>query len=173
LPGTEHIAIRPETLCDIDAIRRVNIAAFEHHAISNQTEHLIVDALRSADALALSLVAEIAGEVVGHVAFSAASIGEARSGWFLLGPVAVLPDWQGHGIGRALIEAGLEELRSRGALGCLLVGDPSLYARFGFRHRPGVTHPGVPDEYVLCLSMSTGTPAGEVVAHEAFSAGVG
>ncbi len=161
--------VRPETPSDIDAIRKVNVAAFEHHPISRQTEHLIVEALRSADALELSLVAEMADEVVGHIAFSATAIGDQRSGWFLLGPVAVLPEWQGHGIGRALVETGLGELRSRGALGCVLVGDPSFYTRFGFRHQPVVTYPGVPDEYVLCLSMSDGVPAGDVLAHDAFS----
>jgi putative acetyltransferase len=162
------VSIRAETPDDIAAIRQVNVAAFEHHPISHQTEHLIVEALRSAGALELSLVAELDHQVVGHVAFSATSVGEARTGWYLLGPVAVLPDRQGQGIGRALIEAGLEELRARGALGCVLVGDPGFYARFGFRSTPGVTYPGVPDEYVLCLPLSGSAPVGEVVAHEAF-----
>ncbi len=85
--------IRPEALRDLDAIREVNIVAFEHHPFSHQTEHLIVEALRAADALELSLVAEIDGEVVGHIAFSSASIGSTSSGWFLLGPVSVLPDY--------------------------------------------------------------------------------
>ena len=163
--------IRPETPRDFDAIREVNIVAFEHHPFSHQTEHLIVEALRAADALELSLVAEIDGEVVGHVAFSAATIGGTSSGWFLLGPVAVLPGHQGKGIGRALVEAGLDALRSRDAGGCVLVGDHAFYCRFGFRRYPGITWEGVPDENVLCLVMSGDAPVGEVTCHPAFSAG--
>jgi putative acetyltransferase len=163
------VVIRPETPRDVDGIRQVNIAAFEHHPISHQTEHLIVDALRSANALELSLVADDAGEVVGHIAFSPAVIRDATSGWFLVGPVAVLPRRQGEGIGRALVEAGLEELRSRAALGCVLVGDPAFYRRFGFQCNPGVTYPGVPDDVVLCLPLSAEAPVGDVVANEAFS----
>lgn len=161
--------VRPETSSDIAAIRRINVAAFLHHRISQQTEHLIVDALRSANALSISLVAESDGRVVGHIAFSRAAVGDAAAGWYLLGPVAVLPDHQGRGIGRALIEAGLEELRSRGASGCVLVGDPAFYERFGFRHWPGLTVAGVPDEYVLGLPFASETPAGEIVHHPAFS----
>lgn len=163
------VVIRPETARDVDAIRRVNVAAFEHHPISHQTEHLIVDALRLANALELSLVADDAGEVVGHIAFSPTVIGDVTSGWFLVGPVAVLPQRQGEGIGRALVEAGLEELRSRSALGCVLVGDPAFYDRFGFRCLPGVIYPGVPAEVVLCLPLSDKAPAGAILAHEAFS----
>ena len=162
--------IRSETSRDLDAVRAVNIAAFAHHPFSRQTEHLIVEALRAADALEVSLVAEVDGEVVGHIAFSAASIGGASSGWFLLGPVAVLPDRQGKGIGRALVETGLEALRSRGACGCVLVGDPAFYCRFGFRQEPGVAWEGVPDENVLCLSISGDAPFGAVSCHPAFSA---
>ena len=163
--------IRSETPRDFDVVREVNIVAFEHHPFSHQTEHLIVEALRAADALELSLVAEIDDEVVGHIAFSAASIGGTSSGWFLLGPVAVLPDHQGRGIGRALVETGVDALRSRGARGCVLVGDPVFYRRFGFRQYPGITWESVPDENVLCLSMSGDAPVGEVSHHRAFLAG--
>jgi putative acetyltransferase len=120
------VIVRPETNWDFDGIREVNIAAFRDHSYSQQTEHLIVEALRAADALESSFVAERDGEVVGHIAFSAAAIGGSSTGWFLLGPVAVRPARQGEGIGRALVETGLDALRSRGARGCVLVGDPAL-----------------------------------------------
>lgn len=161
--------IRTEKMSDVDAIRQINIVAFEKHPFSRQTEHLIVDALRNAGALELSLVAGLDGEVVGHIAFSAARIGQTTSGWYLLGPVAVRPENQGRGIGSALIEAGIDILRSRGASGCVLVGDPAFYKRFGFRQLPEVTCTGVPDENVLCLSLSGELPVGEVVHHTAFS----
>ena len=164
--------VRPETHGDLDAIREVSIVAFQGHPYSQQTEHLIVEALRLADALELSLVAESDGEVVGHIAFSAADIGGASTGWFLLGPVAVLPARQGEGIGRLLVEAGLAALRSRGARGCVLVGDPAFYGRFGFRQYPGVTWHGVPDENVLCYVMAGEMPAGEVAYHPAFLTGM-
>jgi putative acetyltransferase len=118
--------------------------------------------------LELSLVADYDGEVLGHIAFSAAEVGAFSTGWFLLGPVAVRPTRQGEGIGSALVEAGLAELRSRGARGCALVGDPAFYGRFGFKQYPGVTCPGVPNEYVLCLPTSDDVPAGEVRHHPAF-----
>jgi len=119
------VIVRDETPHDFTAIREINLAAFRDHPFSQQTEHLIVEALRGAGALELSLVAEVDGVVVGHIAFSSARIGDAPSGWFLLGPVAVTPQHQGRGVGRALIEAGLEALRRRGAGGFVLVGDPA------------------------------------------------
>ena len=164
--------VRTETDRDREGIREVNIAAFRGHRYSQQTEHLIVEALRAAGALEVSLVAESDGEVVGHIAFSAASIGGSSTGWFVLGPVAVQPARQGEGIGRALVEAGLDALRSRGAGGCVLVGDPAFYVRFGFGQYPGVAWHGVPDENVLCLLMSGEMPTGEVAHHPAFLAGM-
>ena len=161
--------VRDETPHDFSAIREINLAAFRDHPFSQQTEHLIVEALRDAGALELSLVAEVDGVVVGHIAFSSARVGDASSGWFLLGPVAVTPQHQGRGVGRALIEAGLEALRGRGARGFVLVGDPAFYDRFGFRHLPGVTCAGVPDEYVLCLPVGETVATGEVWHHPAFS----
>ena len=163
--------VRPETDRDVAGIREVNIVAFQGHPYSGQTEHLIVEALRAADALELSLVAESDGEVVGHIAFSPSGIGGSSTGWSLLGPVAVRPDRQGEGIGRALVEAGLDALRSRGACGCVLVGDPAFYSRFGFEQYPGVCWRGVPDENVLCLLMSGDMPTGEVASHPAFLVG--
>jgi putative acetyltransferase len=163
-----EIVIRPETPSDVDAIREINTAAFLDHPFSHQTEHLIVDALRASSALEVSLVALRDGRPVGHVAFSNAAVG-LSDGWFLLGPVAVLPDLQGHGIGSALVSAGLEELRLRGTLGCVLVGDPGFYRRFGFRSVPGLAYEGVPDENVLCLPFGTEAPRGSIHAHEAFS----
>lgn len=168
-------AIREETACDRDAIRRVHIAAFQDHPYSHRTEHLIVDALRAAGALTLSLVAVLDGEVVGHIAFSPTGIGDASSAtsasstWYLLGPVGVLPGHQRRGIGRALIERGLGSLRASGGRGCALVGDPAYYRRFGFRRFPGVTCDDVPAENVLCLTFFGETPVGEVLHHPAFA----
>jgi len=160
--------IRSEAPQDIDAIREINVAAFRDHPYSHQTEHLIVEALRADGALAISLVAVRDGRPVGHIAFSEAVVGESGQGWFLLGPVAVLPALQRQGIGSALVSAGLDELRVRGASGCVLVGDPGFYGRFGIRSYPGLTYEGVPDENVLCLPFGSAAPVGSVCAHGAF-----
>jgi putative acetyltransferase len=164
--------IRSESPADVDAVRRINIEAFATNPFSQQTEHLIVEALRDAGALDTSLVAELDGVVVGHIAFSRATIGDEGEGWYLLGPVAVLPDAQGRGVGRSLVETGLEALRDRGARGCVLVGDPAFYGRFGFEQVVGVICAGVPDENVLCLRFAGSTPIGEVSHHPAFSVGL-
>ena len=162
------MTIRPERPDDVDIIREVVRLAFTGHPVSSGTEPLIIDALRADGALELSVVAEVDDVVVAHIAFSAAAIGDSPSGWFLVGPVAVRPDHQGTGIGRALIEASLDTMRTRGARGCVLVGDPGFYGRFGLRRCSEVTWPGIPDEYVLCLPMSGEDPAGEIAFHPTF-----
>ena len=162
------VGIRLEQPADIDTIRELIRLAFVGHPYGSGTRSLIVDALRGDGALELSVVAEVDGTVVGHIAFSAAGIGDSPSGWFVVGPVAVHPDHQRRGIGRVLIEASVEIMDSRNAQGCVLVGDPGLYERFGFRRCPQVTWPGVPDEYVLCLPMNGDEPAGEITCHPAF-----
>jgi putative acetyltransferase len=163
------MTIRPEQTNDCDAIRRVHIAAFADHPFSHQTEHLIVDALRADGALTISLVAEIDGAVVGHVAFSPVTIGGAACDWYALGPVGVLPEFQRRGAGKAMIEAGLARLRAMGAHGCVLVGNPAYYGRFGFAHNPALTMAGVPPEVILCTSIHGETPRGEIAHHAAFS----
>ncbi len=74
--------VRSETSSDIDAISKVTIAAFENLAISNHTEQFIIDALREAHGLTISLVAEIDGQVVGHIAFSPVTISDGAIGWY-------------------------------------------------------------------------------------------
>jgi putative acetyltransferase len=163
-----QIEIHPETADVVDDIRAINIEAFRDHPISRQTEHLIVGALRDTGSLDVSLVAVSEGRTVGHIAFSKARVGDSESGWFLLGPVAVLPGFQGQGIGSALVESGLAALRSRHADGCVLVGDPRYYRRFGFRTFPDLAYEGVPHEYVLALPFADATPRGLIVADTAF-----
>jgi len=164
-----RVKIRPESSSDVSGIRTVNIEAFSDHPISQHTEHLIVDGLRAAGALEVSLVAVEEGGVSGYVAFSRAEVGDSANAWYLLGPVAVLPTRQGEGIGSALVEAGLREIRSRGAAGCVLVGDPGYYGRFGFTTHPDLEYEGVPHEYVLGLRFTDEEPCGFIRAHPAFA----
>ena len=98
--------IRQEQDCDIEAIRQVTKAAFAGALHASGTEATIIDALREANALALSLVAILDGELVGHVALSPVTIDGRSGSWFGLGPVSVRPDLQGQEIGSTLIREG-------------------------------------------------------------------
>lgn len=164
----EQVTIRSETRADIDAIAGVTVAAFATLAISNQTEHAIVAALRAADALTLSLVAEADGQIVGHVAFSPVTITDGTPNWYGLGPVSVAPANQRQGIGGALIRAGLARLRALGARGCCLVGHPTYYGRLGFQHSCELGVAGVPEDTFFALAFDGHLPRGEVAFHAAF-----
>ncbi len=162
--------IRNETAADIAAITEVTVAAFRTLPISNQTEQFIINALRVAGVLTISLVAEIDGQVVGHIAFSPVTISDGSIGWYGLGPVSVLPKYQKQGIGKSLINKGLSLLKELGGQGCTLVGDPNYYKRFGFQNFPELVHEGVPQEVFLALPFTKNVPQGIVVFHEAFLA---
>ena len=160
--------IRPERAGDEAAIHGVVAAAFDGHPHSDGSEPGIVDALRADGDLAISLVAEEGGAIVGHVAFSPVSVSDGCQGWFGLGPAAVDPARQGEGIGTALIERGLDLLRDRGAAGCVVLGDPAYYARFGFAHDPALTYPGPPPEYFQRLVIGNSGAQGVVAYAGAF-----
>lgn len=140
------IHIRPETAADIAAIEAVTVAAFLEAPHTDHTEQFIVAALRRSGQLTVSLVAEKSGAIVGHVAVSPVTIAGEDVGWYGLGPVSVVPDLQGKGIGSQLIEAALDQLRVLAAGGCVVLGEPSYYARFGFKATDALTLPGVPAE---------------------------
>ncbi|MBD1843669.1 N-acetyltransferase [Cyanobacteria bacterium FACHB-63] len=162
--------IRKETASDTEAITQVTIAAFKTLPISNHTEQFIINSLRAAGALTISLVAEIDGRVVGHIAFSPVTISDGTRDWYGLGPVSVLPEYQKQGIGKSLINEGLSLLKEVGAQGCALLGDPKYYSRFGFRNYPGLILEGVPQEVFLALPFNEKVPQGVVMFHEAFLA---
>jgi len=162
--------IRKETVADIEKIAEVTIAAFNTLPISNHTEQYIINALRAADALTVSLVAENNGSIFGHIAFSPVTISDGTKNWYGLGPVSVLPEYQKHGIGKSLVNEGLSLLKELGGQGCALVGDPNFYQRFGFRNFPELVHEGVPQEVFLALPFTAKVPQGIVVFHEGFLA---
>ncbi len=165
-----NITVRAEQPEDIDTITRLTQAAFLHAEHSSHTEQFIVNALRDAGQLTFSLVALDGEQVVGHVALSPVTISSGVTGWYGLGPISVWPAQQGQGIGSALMHAALAALRQHGAAGCVLLGDPGYYARFGFRPQPGLTLPGVPPEYFQALGFTDHIPEGEVRYHSAFDA---
>jgi putative acetyltransferase len=161
-------AICAESPDDAVAISEVTEAAFRHAAHSSHTEQFIVSALRRTGQLAVSLVAEMDGEVVGHVAVSAVAISDGSAGWFGLGPIAVVPRFQRRGIGSRLMDHALQVLREQGAAGCVLLGDPRFYERFGFRAEPGIRLPDVPPHHFLAMSFGATLPHGTVSYHESF-----
>jgi putative acetyltransferase len=167
--------IRPEHAIDVAAIRAVTAAAFKDAPFSDQTEPAIVDALRAAGALSVSLVAIEDSQVVGHAAFSPIEIAPlettgALSDWYGLGPVSVRPDRHGHGIGQALIRAGLSELKALHAAGCVVLGDPAYYGHFGFAPNPALSYCDAASPYLQSLTFHGPPPHGEVRYHPGFGA---
>jgi len=162
------IIVRNETHDDVAAISEVTIAAFKTLEISSHTEQFIIEALRAAKALTISLVAEMDGRVIGHIAFSPVAISDGSPNWYGLGPVSVLPEYQRQGIGTALIKEGLSRLKGMKAQGCCLVGHPDYYRKLGFRNMSELVLEGVPQEVFFALSFDGHTPQGSVTFHEAF-----
>lgn len=169
-PMKPEIIIRNETHADVSAITEVTVAAFKALEISHHTEQFIVEALRAARALTVSLVAEIDGRVIGHIAFSPVTISDGTRGWYGLGPVSVLPTHQRQGIGQALIREGLSRLKDLSAKGCCLVGHPQYYRKFGFENVAGLVLERVPPEVFFALSFDGRFPQGAVTFHEGFKA---
>ncbi|KAF7764831.1 putative acetyltransferase [Pseudoalteromonas citrea] len=161
--------IRREKTTDVQSIEAVTRYAFMNAAHSDGTEHFIVEALRKAGALTVSLVAEQAGNVIGHVAISPVSISDGSENWFGLGPVSVLPEFQGQGVGSELIREGLDILKALSANGCVVLGEPGYYARFGFKSDTRLALDGVPAEYFTVLAFSHSLAVGKVTYHEAFT----
>ena len=165
---THLLNIRSEQEKDTKRISQIIEAAFKNHPHSNQKEHLLVEELRDNKALTLSLIAEVKGTIVGHIAFSAVTINGEFDSWYGLAPVSVDPEYQHRGIGSKLIENGLNELKKMGANGCVLVGEPDYYKRFGFDHQNELFYEGVPDDFFLVQPFSNEIPSGEVKYHKIF-----
>ena len=165
-----NVTIRDESDADISTISEVTAEAFKTLEISNHTEQFIIKALRAAEALTISLVAELDGHVIGHIAFSPVTISEGTREWYGLGPVSVLPEYQRQGVGKALIYEGLSRLKEIHAKGCCLVGHPAYYKKFGFKNVTELVYEGVPQEAFFVLSFDGHIPCGEVTFHKAFNA---
>ena len=167
---TMSLKIRHEVSADVDAIHAVTTAAFLNAPHTAHTEQFIVKALREAGKLTISLVAEVDGHVIGHVAVSPVSISDGVSDWYGLGPISVLPAYQGQGAGSLLMREALRVLRERAASGCVVLGEPDYYGRFGFRAEPGLSLPDVPPEYFQAISFNGMMPRGVVTYDESFNA---
>ena len=161
--------IRSETLKDASAIARLIEAAFEGVPYSDGSESGIVARLRARDALSASLVFEQDGDIAGHIAFSTITINDEEvPGWFGLAPLSVAPEHQRQGMGSALAEEGLRRLQEQGARGCVVLGEPSYYARFGFVPDGRLQYPGAPAEFFSALRWGDEETTGVVAYHPAF-----
>lgn len=163
-----NIIIRDERPGEADAIADLTTAAFKDMPMASGTEAALVGSLREVGALIVSLVAEKDGEIVGHIAFSPATL-DGADNWYGLGPVSVRPDLHGRGIGSRLVNAGLDRLRALGAVGCVTIGHPTYYPRFGFAANPGLTWNGEAGTHIMALSFAERAPSGEMVFHPAFA----
>jgi putative acetyltransferase len=159
--------IRDELPQDAADIGKIIDKAFKSAEHSSGTEARIVERLRAADALTISLVAIHSDRIVGHLAASPVTIGAAQH-WYGLGPVAVRPDYQRSGIGSALINRALDRLRADGAAGCVVLGDPTYYSRFGFKHDPELHYADVPPPYFQVVNFTATDRSGAVQYHPAF-----
>jgi putative acetyltransferase len=109
----------------------------------------------------LSFVADAAGEIVGHVALSRGLLGGRPV--LGLGPIGVVPDRQGDGIGAALMEVAISRAREAGEQVVVLLGHPGYYPRFGFVRASslGITpQVDLPDEAFMALELTPGAAAG-------------
>jgi len=135
--------IRPEIPADVAAIEAVTIAAFLNAPHTGHNEQFIVSELRQAGELTVSLVAVEEGVVIGHVAISPVSSSR-------------------------LMREALDVLRSKGAGGCVVLGEPGYYGRFGFHADSALVLAGVPSEYFQALRLRPSDAHGTVVYHPAF-----
>ena len=164
-----EILIRPERLEDYDAIYDVTKRAFAPMPYADGDEQELIGRFRDAGVLALSLVAEKDGKVVGQITFTPAFAADGSTGWFALGPVSAEPGLKHQGIGSQLIQAGIAWLKEQNAAGCILIGNPAYYSRFGFLPFPDLTPPGMPSEYYQILPLGTAEPDTVVGFHPLFS----
>lgn len=167
----EKLWIRREAEADISSIRRLVARSYENAAHSAHNAPQTVENLRDADVLSLSLVAIMGMDVVGYIAASPVTVTDGTGGWYGLGPVAVDPERQNAGIGRALMDQALKELREGGAGGVVSLGDPAFYHRFGFEDVSGLDYRCGPEGELLAMPLCDSTvPGGKVSYHDAFGA---
>ena len=160
--------IKEESPAHYAAIRHVTQAAFARMSFSSGTEAKIIETLRAEGDLSLSLVAMGQSGLLGHCAFSPVKITGAAGSWYALGPIAVGPSDQRKGLGRALITEGLSRLKTQGAQGCVVIGNPQIYSRFGF-HRDGQLISGALDRALVQRIIFQGSaPFGHVSFAPAF-----
>lgn len=142
--------------------------AFSGHPHSVQNEYEIVEKLRSSHSLITEITDYDGDLLTGYCAFSPLLLNGKPAKWAGAGPLAVLPGYQNKGMGTALMQEGIRKLQSLGYEGCVLVGDPVFYSRFGFMPHQDMILENIPAEYFLVLSFSGIIPKAKVAFHPAF-----
>jgi len=151
------------------AIGGVIRAAFTGMPYADGDEAEVVERLRRENAISVSLVAESEGVVIGQVVISPAHASDGAIGWHALGPLAVLPAFQRRGVGSRLVRAGLHSIALSGANGCILLGNPAYYSRFGFEVSPSNAPDGIPAQYFMVKLLGPQPkPCGAISFHRAF-----
>lgn len=147
--------IREEMDADREAIFQVN-----HQAFESRTEALLVDLLRERGKSVISLVAQADGKIIGHILFSTVSIEPEYENWHALGlaPLAVLPEYQRQGIGKALVMTGLDRCRELGIDLVFVLGHPAYYPGFGFSRASdyGFTNEYQAEEAFMVMELKPG-----------------
>lgn len=185
IPG---LVLRPEQPSDIPTITCITREAF---SANPHGEEVIVTKLRDDNALTLSIVATVPPysksplsspsaspppeveegqeKIAAHVAFSPVTLEGVDENWVGLGPVSVSTSLQRKGLGSAVIREGLRILRERGDIdGCVVLGNPAFYGKFGFQAGQGLVLDGVPAKYFQSLSFGDSRPEAKVRYHAAF-----
>ena len=162
------VKVCAEQTGDEKAIYDLTKRAFAPMPFSDGDEQDLVNRLRDHNALAISLVAKRADQIVGHIAFSPAFPDDGKAGWYALGPVSVEPSLQKSGVGSQLIHHGLDMLRERSNAGCILAGNPNYYKRFGFVVVPECCPDGEPSEYYQMIWFHGERPQQIISFHKLF-----
>lgn len=131
-PSTEQIVIRQETPADYRAVFDLVSRAFGNAEHADGDEPYLVGRLRKSSAVIeeLSLVAEVDGQIVGHILFTEVRAGDTVQ--LALAPLSVLPVRQNRGIGSLLVNAGHERGKRLGYDYSIVLGNPGYYSRFGY-----------------------------------------
>lgn len=164
----DGIVIRLERPDDLETLYDLTRRAFAPMPFAGGDEQYLLNALRAGGALAISLVAEREGLIVGHAAYSPAYATDGTPGWYALGPISVEPACQHQGIGRALIAQGTAMLVERDAAGCILIGNPAYYSRFGYLPFPQYCPANEPAEFFQVLPLKDGQPRSVIAFHPLF-----
>ncbi len=161
--------IRDERPEDEETIGQITTAAFANMPFADGDEADLIEKLRATGGLTISLVAESDGKTVGHISFSPVRVNGRDGPWYQLAPVSVVPEFQGRGIGSALIVAGIERLKALGAETCMVLGHEDYYPRFGFEN-VGELSDNYPhrNPNFMRLVLKGEAPTGKVTYHPAF-----
>lgn len=155
------INIRVEQELDYKIVEDVIENAFLNAELTDNQEHNLVNRLRKSSEFIpeLSLVAEIDNKIVGHILFTKINIESNKESFesLALAPLSVLLDYQNKGVGKALMNYGLEVAKNLGYESVVVLGHENYYPKFGFKKASefDIKPPfEVPDEAFMALELN-------------------